>query len=60
MNRADQVLITATSRKDLPPEIEAHFFEVLRAAQGTTVTPMTVSGEVSGEALREDNRQDPS
>ena len=60
MNRADQVLITATSRKDLPPEIEAHFFEVLRAAQGTTVTPMTVSGEVSGEALLENNRQDPS
>ena len=60
MNRADQVLITATSRKDLPPEIEAHFFEVLRAAQGTTVTPMTVSGEVSGEALLEADRQDPS
>lgn len=60
MNRADQVLITATSRKDLPPEIEAHFFEVLRAAQGTTVTPMTVSGEVSGEASLADDRQDPS
>lgn len=58
MNRADQVLITATSRKDLPAEIEGHFFEVLRAAQGTTVTPMTVSSEVSVENSSEDSRQD--
>ncbi|WP_311588600.1 DNA replication/repair protein RecF [Varibaculum massiliense] len=58
MNRADQVLITATSRKDLPAEIEAHFFEVLRASQGTAITPMTVSSEVSVENSSEDNRQD--
>lgn len=58
MNRADQVLITATSRKDLPAEIEGHFFEVLRAAQGTTITPMTVSSEVSAENSFEDSRQD--
>lgn len=57
MNRADQVLITATSRKDLPSEIEAHFFEVLRGVQGTTITPMIVSGEVSGKTLSEDNSQ---
>ncbi|WP_288816371.1 DNA replication/repair protein RecF [uncultured Varibaculum sp.] len=60
MNRADQVLITATSRKDLPAEIEAHFFEVLRASQGTAITPMTVSSEVSVENSSEDNRQDSS
>ena len=58
MNRADQVLITATSRKDLPAEIEAHFFEVLRASQGTAITPMTVSSEVSVENSSEDSRQD--
>lgn len=54
MNRADQVLITATSRKDLPAEIEGHFFEVLRAAQGTAITPMTVSSEISAENSSEE------
>ncbi|WP_122819597.1 DNA replication/repair protein RecF [Varibaculum vaginae] len=58
MNRADQVLITATSRKDLPAEIEGYFFAVLRAAQGTVITPMALSSEVSTENSLKDSRQD--
>lgn len=37
MSRADQVVITATSRKDLPAEIEGHFFDVLRGPKGTSI-----------------------
>ncbi len=37
MSRADQVVITATSRKDLPTEIEGHFFDVLRGPKGTSI-----------------------
>ena len=40
MNRADQVLITATNRKDLPSEIEGKFFQVLRGGQGSVITAM--------------------
>ncbi len=47
MNRADQVLITATSRKDLPTEIEGHFFEVLRGPEGTTIEPSLSAQQVA-------------
>ncbi len=40
MNRADQVLITATNRKDLPSEIAGKFFQVLRGGQGSVITAM--------------------
>ena len=58
MDRADQVLITATNRKDLPAEIEGQFFEVLRGGQGTRIQPASLPEQEGGNAASENARGD--
>ena len=58
MDRADQVLITATNRKDLPAEIEGQFFEVLRGSQGTRIQPASLPEQEGGNAASENARGD--
>ena len=60
MDRADQVLITATNRKDLPAEITGQFFEVLRGAQGTRIQLASRLEQEAGNAASENDRGDAS
>ena len=60
MDRADQVLITATNRKDLPGEIAGQFFEVLRGAQGTRIQPVSLPKQEGANAASENDREDAS
>lgn len=60
MDRADQVLITATNRKDLPAEIKGQFFEVLRGGQGTRIQAAPLPEQENGNAASENDRGDAS
>ena len=60
MDRADQVLITATNRKDLPAEIKGQFFEVLRGGQGTRIQTAPLPEQENGNADSENDWGDAS
>ena len=60
MDRADQVLITATNRKDLPADIAGQFFDVLRGAQGTQIQPASRPEQEGANAASENDWGDAS